>query len=1017
MYTLAACFVGLFVIYVLLVNSPSPSATMAVTVAPQHVTQKAPRHSRQKMQLHEMTNEQTPQAAKPNSNADRRAIGDTLDPSQAQRGQEGDDTDRLHFDQHRRCSTLPLTQALLHDWLEYEAHAALSLMHSIAAAFALLLVRDSNEHMSGSACGLARQPQEVVLRDAVSGLERRVHQSGLFFDESTERFWTMQSESSRPLSHLGHPVAAQPVWLERLNKGDCLVCSSAAQCTGEEEAATQLRKTMAHAPEGWSMVHLHECQDQEAEFRPHKEQRWKTECEQLCTRAYGSTGSDQARDPHSMDWLACQVCNRMDAQVDVAGEVDTKVASTDAISQGGQRDNEQSRRSRSGERSAIDTPATADAMLSKIFQRTQAPAATDLWATSSLAPVLLNDATGVARSHRRRRGALQNSGSGGGGGSGGAVRAFFLDWTTDLAGVSQLIAGALSRPEDLRHMFPDTHADTSAATTPPGGGTQADKSFSLGSLPPFRRGRGEGDANGDADLYDLDAGLIQRSLEAVMAALPAEAADSEEGSESATVVRLGGGGGGGMGLQLLCLRPGQPETQSQARPLLSVGGGGGGGYRSTSTTQAGGSETSHSGSTSTSTFKGGAGGGAGLQSWGVMSGSDGGGGEEGEGTMMTVGGGGGGGIHMRFSHDHSSLRGSESDARRSESESSSELQEEQQLREGTEVTSHSHGASPDDLILLPLSSSAEVGGGQDRDQGAAMSLEQFPHQLAQRMRECLASPGARLVLRGSGGAGGGVKLELASADQAAASEDQQDGREAARPWPSAAATQLSAPRARSWAWQWATTKLRHSVNFKLAYDFSTCGWDRSAAPCAEVKPFPDRSAARRLRNRLQVEKRRATESAAAAATAATLEPGSVGVSPRDSSELWNGDLQRQLADCLAESRELSHQWSEEEGEEEQDEQEEEEEEREGTRARHLPVAAGPDVNAAAASLLATPPPPPRGSATNRKVAFDDLLCTCFFSVFGAEEASPSNRSSTHAAAAQRWMLPSFCDKKKEIEPK
>lgn len=357
-----------------------------------------------------------------------------------------------------------------------------------------------------------------------------------------------------------------------------------------------------------------------------------------------------------------------------------------------------------------------------------------------------------------------------------------------------------------------------------------------------------------------------------------------------------------MGLQLECLAEGETADEGEVTPLLSVGGGGGGGYRSLH--QPGGSIES-------SFFNGGAGGGAGLQSCGLMDPelptADGG---------LTVGGGGGGGIRLQL-------------ARR--------YKHSMKMRK-RRVLSHKHGASPDALIALPA------------EQGPS-EFSRFPSLLARRMRACMSTARSKLILRGAGGAGGGVKLSILDAIRADPSNSQS----------------LASPRTRS------TTKLRHSVNLKLSYEFNTCDWDRSTAPCAEIRSFPDTHAAQRRRIEVLTQRKLEAVRSESARSLALLEHPLRNDSS-GSGGAWSGEMQHQLAECLAKSRDLSRQMT--------DEQE-----------------SAPPSNS---TLEGTP------SRVPRKVAFDDLLCTCFFSAFGSRSAN-----STATDSGDSWMLPSFCRRKEK----
>ena len=781
--------------------------------------------------------------------------------------------------EHHRCASLPRTQSKLHSWLKYEADAALALLHSITAALALLIIPANTTTRSAtpSACGLALSPQEVVLRDH-RGRSRRAVQEGLFFDADAESFWTMQRPTHALQHHKDGHEGQKPVWLAGISNGDCLVCTLKSDCAGLAQAQQQIRKTMAHAPEGWGSVHVHECQEQEQVYLPHPPQRWKNECVYICLAAYGpqavrlDQSELQALDPESMAWLACQICQQMDVQVDVAGEVDIK--QTEASGKQLEKDRVQ-----------------ADRMMSKLFHAAAAPPEDELWPTSRLAPSLGSWSAGSLQqqSHGPRDDLSPEQ----------AVRAFFLDWTGDLTGVSELVAAAISEPEALRHLFATTHNRTSE-----GHAWTSKERFAFADQLPFRRASPVG--GGDSDLYDIDSAFVQTALNRIIHAgekdLP-----RERHSRGGRIVKLGGGGGGGMGLQLQCLTEDDTADAGEATPLLSVGGGGGGGYRSL--------HHAHD-SIESSFFNGGAGGGAGFQSWGLMDPelptADGG---------LTVGGGGGGGVRLQL-------------ARR--------YKHSMKMREGR-VLSHKHGASPDELIALP----AEHG---------PTEFSQFPSLLARRMRACMATPGSKLIVRGAGGAGGGMKLSILDALRAGVSQSVADAR------------------TRS------TTKLRHSVNLKLSYEFNTCGWDRSTAPCAEMRAFPDRQAATRMRIAMQTRQKIEAVRSGASRSLALLEHPLRNASTRGPGGAWSGEMQRQLALCVAESRDLSRQWT----------------------AEHESSPSNSTVEGAP-------------SVVPRKVAFDDLLCTCFFSAFGSRPANSSIAPTESAGHGDRhsWMLPSFCRRKEK----
>lgn len=809
---------------------------------------------------------------------------------------DGAETDRIHSNEepnHRDCSLLPHTRQLMHEWMMYETQASLSLLHSLAASFAALLIADPPSTMRSpsdhvSRCQLAREAHvlPVIGRD---GKQQRVEHSGLFFDEQAATYWTWQ----RPIKGKARrQTDAQPVWLPELMVGDCLVCSDKKKCAGEDESLAEQRKTMRHAPEGWSIIHTHECQQQQADFRPHKEQQWQNECQPVCQLAYDSHG--RVRDTKQLYWLSCQLCHRMGAQVDAAADLDVQELSERNISTA------DGRSSGSGW-SATDL-ATADEIMSKLFYTAQMPELGQEWATSGAMPSLAED-------HEPRD-------------SVESVRAFFLNWSGQLSGVSQLVDTALRAPASLRSLFPNTHSPTQPAKPTHGAPspTIATPVFALALQAPFRRPSRS--LERDSQLYAIDVTHVQRTLDGVIGVL-------SKWQQQRAAVSVGGGGGSGMGLQLACIPVDSTDgiDTTKHAPLLDVGGGGGGGFRSLHMPRRNGD----------SWFKAGAGGGAGLQSWGVIPASrlndsaDGG---------ITVGGGGGGGLRMRFSHD---------------------FDQTMDHHEGR-VVSQSHGASPDDTISLP-----EV---DPRSEGGVHSvLHQFSALLAQQMRRCMASSTtSKLVLHSGGGAGGGVKLMV---DDAATGQVDD------------ATRHLSSNQSR-------TVRLQHSVNFKLLYEFSTCGWDRDAFNCAEARAFPDKDARAVAVQRAHVARMHAAAAHELSERESSHRRGNSTHTARASA--WSGEMQRRLGACLAASRQLSREYLAEEEEE--------------RAAGHRPPSApGSSV--------------PAPKTVSKKDAYHDLLCTCFHSTFAADPSDPAAASNSASGSAgggagsssSSPLLPSFCKPK------
>jgi hypothetical protein len=234
-------------------------------------------------------------------------------------------------------------------------------------------------------------------------------------------------------------------------------------------------------------------------------------------------------------------------------------------------------------------------------------------------------------------------------------------------------------------------------------------------------------------------------------------------------------------------------------------------------------------------------------------------------------------------------------------------------------------------------------------------LEQFPALLAQQMRRCMASPStSKLVLHSGGGAGGGVKLTMANSEREAAATP--------------ARRLLSASLSR-------TVHLQHSVNFKLLYAFSTCGWERTAFNCAEARPFPDDEAREVAVQRADAARIHAAASLRLAEREAARRHANF---TRTAAGAWSGELQQRLGLCLATSRELSREYMC---------QEEEEEE----------PATGQRISA---ESLSTPPASAAPQTVSKKVAYHDLLCTCFHAALTSVEP--------HADPASSPLMPRFC---------
>ena len=320
--------------------------------------------------------------------------------------------------QQQRCHTLPHLRALLHSWLTYETHAALTLLHSIAASLVQLM-----QHPDTAAA----QPQHALcalahdtLAGASNGRHHHLLQSDLFFDIRAQRYWTQQRTK-----HASH---WRPVWLPELLPGDCLVCSKPANCARRAATTKQLRQTMAHAPSGWSMVHLHECQTgQEATPARHPHvQEFKNECRHMCEQARSLSLSSAEQEAAHM---SCHVCMDMDASVDASahlllGVLHSDLAHTreDDDDDDSEEWNEETDIAGWSEQQLV----VADRMLSALFERTTArkqwATAADVAPLDDLQPSSESDVSysDAAESDHHRSDDVDDE---------QATHAFFLDWT------------------------------------------------------------------------------------------------------------------------------------------------------------------------------------------------------------------------------------------------------------------------------------------------------------------------------------------------------------------------------------------------------------------------------------------------------------------------------------------------------------------------------------------------------------------------------------------------------------
>jgi hypothetical protein len=579
-------------------------------------------------------------------------------------------------------------------------------------------------------------------------------------------------------------------------------------------------------------------------------------------------------------WLSCQVCQAINAQVDAAADIEIDSTTTSK---------RQLRR--------------LDGMLSALFQ----PAHVQLSALADTAEAPLL------------------------GPSPQQLNAFFLDWSSQLAGATQLLQTSLKKPERLRHLFADSHHEQSSAASQV-------RVFAQAEQHPFRHPR-QNKRHGTAnvgELYELDAEWIQQHLDGVATAMASQ-------KDKATRFRMGGGSGGGMGLQLQCVGP---DGQASL-PLLTLGGGGGNGFRSMHVPR----------SVGNSTFKGGAGGGAGLQSWGVLA-AEGGSLEDG----LSVGGGGGGGLNMHFSRQFAQIV---------------------ELKHGR-VLSHSHGASPDDLIALPPEHASD-----ERREG---TLADFPQALAREMRRCMAAPGSKLRLQSSGGAGGGMQLSLSPLQTIAAHGASKQKKQTSSMPPSE---------------ELASVKLHHSVNFRLEHEFGTCGWPKSFAPCAKRRAFPGRAAPQAASLTDLSSHRGRSSSDNDDDDHSAPRPHLARPVPRPD-DPWSRSMHRQLAACMEKSHELSRDLmgleSVTTGDDTDDMEESwEEEEEEYNEAIGLQSQNTDDGKSENSTSTSSEPAADGSQPVSRKSAMRDLLCTCFFNA----AAAASNATGIMNGNSD-WIIPDYC---------
>jgi len=667
-------------------------------------------------------------------------------------------------------SMLPHSQTLLHEWIEDEARNTLQMVHSMAASLARLLSDPTLQHPT---CRLAHTPQHLKSFRAASDHPTHSHQrqhvirEGLYYDARFDRYWTFE-RLAHPLSQ-HHAAAPTPVWLSELDAGGaCLVCTADYVCDQEARALwIQQQDRTNHDPGGWSIIRAHTARntmpripDLDDQIRRMKEGRmyehgnnapakhrdptkaspWKLECKRVCEDAYPSTRKsshhpikhasnrkhhhrrsskhhhrhepeEHAPEPEPFSWLSCQLCNRMDLELDFDASITVANASTphdrDARITLGAFPNAKEERRTAGWKE--EEANAMDKLMTSMFSREQDgahernDADSQLLGMDDVPPLFTNNSSRKSR-----------------------LRLFFHSLQSNWRTVPVLLRTALHSPSNLPSLFPDSHALTADEARL----QQIDSIEMIVSRgTPFTDHLPN---NGVlSDLYAIDAQRVQGAVNSWMAA--AAATDSRYTRTSHATpdsdFDVGGGGGGGFGLQLACVRidsssGGVNHSSSAAvegamlTPLLSVGGGGGAGFRFHHRTNL----------SPISRFKGGGGRGGGLQSWSVIDKQ-----ATNEGRRIdaqydpdrapvTVGGGGGGGIDLRFPHNDGHSH--------------------QHPYPEAILASAEHGASPDDRIELPE------------------DMASFPERLARHMRACMASPDHSLQIQSAGGAGGGGKVKF-----------------------------------------------------------------------------------------------------------------------------------------------------------------------------------------------------------------------------------------------------------------